>query len=68
MLEKRCNKCKQFKSLECFGNNKAWKDGKYPYCKQCRHEYYWENKQELIEKSNKYYQEHKKEASQWSKQ
>ncbi len=68
MPKKRCSKCKEFKDLECFSNNKAWKDGKYPQCKQCRDEYYQENKKERLKYQKKYHQEHKKEATQWSKQ
>ncbi len=60
---KRCSKCKEFKVLECFGNNKVWKDGKYPQCKQCRAEYYQKNKEERIEYQKKYQQEHKEEIN-----
>lgn len=35
ITEKRCSKCRVYKSLEEFGNDKNRKDGKYPQCIPC---------------------------------
>lgn len=33
---KRCARCRLEKPLELFGNSKSRRDGKHPYCKDCR--------------------------------
>jgi hypothetical protein len=32
---KQCSKCKEYKALDLFPNNKSAKDGKHSYCKNC---------------------------------
>jgi hypothetical protein len=32
---KQCSKCKEYKTLDFFHNDKSRKDGKHPYCKSC---------------------------------
>lgn len=40
---KRCNQCKELKSLESFHLDKYARDGKYTICKQCKREYQQKN-------------------------
>lgn len=40
MTEKKCSKCKQFKSYDCFSSNKCKKDGLDHYCKICHNEHH----------------------------
>lgn len=35
---KQCSKCKEYKALDLFYNNKSYKYGKYAYCKSCHGE------------------------------
>lgn len=37
-MKKECSKCKEFKNLDCFYNNKQSRDGKRPECIKCTKE------------------------------
>lgn len=56
-MDKKCSKCQVVKSLDCFHNNKAKKDGKYYHCKECQRAYnkahYTSNKQYYVDKAAK---------------
>jgi len=52
---KQCTKCKEFKSKKEFCKNKKTKDGLHPWCKECKKQYYEENK----EQKKQYYEENK---------
>jgi hypothetical protein len=47
---KTCLKCQKIKELDKFPNKTASKDGKHPYCKECKSTYYdhkyWKQKKE----------------------
>ena len=38
---KHCNKCDQGLPMEAFNNNRARKDGKQDYCRDCHYENFW---------------------------
>jgi hypothetical protein len=48
---KKCCRCKEFKSLDCFTKNKTTKDGFMKACRECRNSDY-----------RKYHKEHPKVA------
>lgn len=58
-MKKKCAKCNRKKNLNDFGIAKARKDGRQPYCKQCRKEYAVAN----IDKAAKYHRKHRKKVS-----
>jgi len=68
---KQCIRCKKFKSEEEFHKNKAKKDGKSIYCKECLREYgkkYRDiNKEVLALVRKEYIFNHKKEKSEYDK-
>lgn len=65
---KVCNKCKKEKSLLEFGLHKNKKNGRESTCKQCRHDYYIENKEILSEKSKQSYLKSKDKRSEKKKE
>ena len=70
-LLKRCSKCREFKSLEYFHNDKNRKDGKCFQCKECKleywKEYYKEHTEKKIEYERKYRKEHKVEINKYDR-
>ena len=60
---KRCNECKQTKSLTDFNKDKTAKDGVQNKCKLCRikfdYEYYQQNKERIHNRGKEYYQQNK---------
>jgi transketolase len=69
---KVCAKCKQEKSLECFSKNRAAKDGKVCYCRECRKDIQkkWreKNKEYFKEYSKKYREENKEKIKEKRKE
>jgi len=52
---KKCTKCRETKTLDCFSKNKNKKDGLECQCKDCKSKYYFENKAERSQKGKEYY-------------
>ena len=52
---KKCNRCKEEKSLECFSKNSTRKDGLCNFCKECSNKYkkkhYAQNRSDYIAKA-----------------
>lgn len=48
VTHKKCGKCKEFKTLDCFYNMKVGTHGKDGYCKDCR-----KQKNQEYEKKNR---------------
>lgn len=53
-IEKSCNTCGISKTLECYTNNKRYKDGKENRCKECVKEKNKKNKDKLAESQKKW--------------
>jgi len=76
---KTCSSCKQEKPLNCFHNNRKRKDGKHPYCKDCRKdkatsdewlkeyrkEWYFQNKEDVILRQTLRYKNCKEEIQEY---
>lgn len=72
---KKCSSCQKPKSLNCFHNSASRKDGKHPYCKECRKnkaatsdrlkkyrkEWYARNKESIIDRQKLRYESFKDE-------
>lgn len=56
---KQCTKCKIIKEESEFTKDKYGKDGLNGQCKQCRNEYFQQNKEKMIDYSVKYHRKHK---------
>lgn len=54
MKIKQCTQCKIFKNIDEFRKNKSNKDGLDCNCKECRKQYYYNNKEKLNKKSKQY--------------
>lgn len=39
MKTKKCKRCNQIKSIDCFYFNERYRDGMVPWCKQCKKDY-----------------------------
>jgi hypothetical protein len=52
---KKCSKCKVEKPLYEFHRTKSNKDGLDYYCKQCKRNSYFENREEILKKSKERY-------------
>ena len=54
MSNKKCSRCHEDKSIDCFNKEKTSKDGYSVYCKECRknirHQSYLKNKNSIISK------------------
>ena len=61
---KKCSKCGIVKSIDEFDKNKRAKDGLQTNCKECRKQYYEENK----DKIKQYYEENKDKIAEQQKQ
>ena len=68
---KTCIKCNELKSYEFFTKQKSYKDGYKKTCKNCLNknfrEYYFNNKEKLIEKKKKYNLENKENLKEYYK-
>lgn len=64
---KVCSKCKETKSIECFGNSSSTKDGLHAWCKECvknhNKNYRAKNREEIKESKKRYREEHKERIS-----
>lgn len=58
---KKCTKCGEVKSVDCFCINNQSKDGFNSRCKQCVNEYYQENKERLQVKSRENYKNNRED-------
>lgn len=67
IISKRCSKCKQIKSLSEFDKSNRNKDGSRFACKQCRKQYYQQNKTKILQSCKQYRQTHKTERKQYYK-
>ena len=63
LIKLECGKCHEIKIANCFSKDKYNKDGVRTLCKQCRKEYYENNKKEILEKHRLYNENHKEEIS-----
>jgi len=54
---KTCGKCKEEKPLSEFNKNKNTKDGLCSDCRECKRQYYKENKEKIKRQGAKYYKE-----------
>jgi hypothetical protein len=59
MGPKKCNTCKETKPVECFGKDRARKDGLHSQCKSCRKAYYEANREKELERLKAYYEANK---------
>jgi len=57
--KKRCLNCGKEKRLDCFYKDKSKKDGLQSCCKDCKKEYYEENRKKIKEKKKEYYEENR---------
>jgi hypothetical protein len=63
---KKCNKCKEVKSLEMFSKNKAIKkDGLCLRCKECDKQYKLVNKEQIAERNKQYREANKEKNKRW---
>lgn len=67
METKICKRCGKELPKECFSVSKRSKDGLQSYCKECRKEYYQENKQAELEQNKVYHSKHKVEIAKYQK-
>lgn len=71
-MTKQCTKCKQFRSLDEFTNDKNTKDGLRSWCKKCvsdySKKYHQVHKVEKAKYRKKYYQTHKTEFAKRGKE
>lgn len=51
---KKCNTCKQFKTIDSFSSNKSRKDGLSCRCKVCVNQHYLKNKEKIAEYKKQY--------------
>lgn len=61
-MDKKCNKCKQVKEITYFNKAGVFKNGDIKYtssCKDCRKQYYCDNKDKIKEVQKKYYYDNK---------
>lgn len=67
LIEKKCSKCKDIKSVLEFHKSKASKDGYKDWCKECRKvetkKYREENKDVILSKKRQWYKDTKKMAN-----
>lgn len=66
---KRCSKCKEEKTRDCFVKDKNRKDGLYPQCKACRKKFDQDNKEKITVRRKIYDEkpENKKRQSNYNK-
>lgn len=64
---KKCCKCKQEKSLDCFGDMKSSIDGKRLDCKSCRKEVYYQNHDKMLAEKSRDYYKHKEDRLEYAK-
>lgn len=62
-MKKTCTKCGEEKELKLFVKNNRKKDGYSSWCKECKKQYYLNNKEEILIKSKKYRDENKEKIS-----
>ena len=67
MKSKKCSKCGEVKTVDCFSKDKGKKDGLMSNCKECIKKYRQENKNEILKKRKKRYQKNKQKALEWQK-
>ena len=54
METKKCFRCKQDKTLNCYNKKKDMRSGLKPYCRECESEYNREYYQKTKEKKRRY--------------
>ena len=59
LMKKKCYTCKEVKPLDRFGKNKSREDGRSGQCKDCRRQYYQDNKEAKAEYNKQYHQANK---------
>ena len=60
---KKCTKCKIIKSTIEFNKNSSAKDGFSNWCKKCYKEWHYNNREKLLTKKRKKYEDNKEEIS-----
>tara|TARA_Y100000034_G_scaffold93652_1_gene113384 strand:- start:606 stop:1247 length:642 start_codon:yes stop_codon:yes gene_type:complete len=68
MPEKKCNKCDVVKPLDEFHKDNSKKDGRHGRCKECKNQYYQDNRERKLEYSKQYRQDNKEERLEYEKQ
>jgi len=66
-MKKICTKCGEEKELYLFPKNTIKKDGYSFWCKECKKQYYLNNKEEILIKQKKYRDENKEKVKESSK-
>jgi len=70
-LTKVCCKCKTEKPVDLFSRSKNQKEGRHPYCKKCKSNYYFKNAALIVQKyrikSLEYYQKIKSDPEKYAK-
>jgi len=67
LMEKKCTKCGEVKSLDAFYNNKNGKHGKMSRCKDCDKLYYQDNRERQLENAKEYRENNKEKIAKYSK-
>jgi len=67
VLTKICTKCKEEKSLDYFGKQSMVKSGIRSSCKECRKKEHLENRDKILDKAKKWYQNNKSRKEQYDK-
>lgn len=62
---KRCSKCKEWKPITEFCKHKSHKDGLQDYCKDCKKDWYENNKEHVKEYEKQWYENNKERAKQY---
>ena len=68
MIEKRCPRCKETKSLSEFGRDNRNKDGLNLYCKVCKKKYNDEQREYRLKYYSEYHRKHRNDEQEYSKQ
>lgn len=67
METKICIKCNIEKNINQFYKNKQYKSNRESVCKDCRKEYYWKNKDKILNKVHEYYNKNCEDIKEYKK-
>tara|TARA_R110000796_G_scaffold107281_1_gene218007 strand:+ start:244 stop:1032 length:789 start_codon:yes stop_codon:yes gene_type:complete len=65
---KECTKCGETKDVSEYGKSKKRSDGLDPSCKDCRKQYYQDNREEILAKRKQYYPKIREDKLSYNKQ
>ena len=63
LIKKECGICHKIKDKDCFSRDKSKKDGVQVRCKECKSEYYQNNKEKIAEHQANYRQNNKEKIA-----